>query len=68
MNWLNDQLNQLDDKDVRLLIMRHRFGWTLDQIGKSLGIKHGAVDRRLRRIIGRLRKRAREDFNELSTW
>ena len=36
MRWLNDQLNQLDDKDVRLIIMRHRFGWTLDHIGKSL--------------------------------
>ena len=68
LQWLNDQLCQLNDKDVRLLIMRHRFGWTLAQIAAALGLKHGAVDRRLRRIVEQMRRKAKEDFNELSTW
>jgi hypothetical protein len=35
--------------------MRHRLGWTLERIGAVVGLAPGAVDGRLRRIIGRLR-------------
>ena len=65
---LHEQLEQLDDRDVHLLVMRHRFGWTLHRIGRALGVSHGAVDRRLRRLVSRLRKSAKEDFHGLSTW
>ena len=68
MNWLTHQIEQLDARDVHLLIMRHRFGWTLSRIGAALGLKHGAVDRRLRRVVGMLRKRAKEDFDGLSAF
>jgi len=44
-----------------MLLMRHRFGWTLQQIGAALGIKPGAVDGRLRRLVGGLRRRAQEE-------
>ena len=68
LKWLNDQIGDLDERDVQLLIMRHRFGWTLTRIGEALGLKHGVVDRKLRRIVDTLRKRAKEDFDGLSAW
>lgn len=68
LQWLHEQIKRLDDSDVRLLIMRHRFGWTLSRIGSALGIKHGMVDRKLRRIISKLKRKAREDFDGLSTF
>ncbi len=37
--------------------MRHRFGWTLQDIGRALGLSPGAVDGRLRRLVRTLRKR-----------
>jgi len=64
--WLHEQLEQLDGPDVHLLIMRHRFGWTLHRIAESLGLSHSAADRRLRRLIERLRRSAKEDFDGLS--
>lgn len=68
LQWLHEQITQLDDADVKLLIMRHRFGWTLTRIGSALGTKHGVVDRKLRRIISKLKRKAREDFDGLSTF
>jgi RNA polymerase sigma factor (sigma-70 family) len=65
--WLHEQLEHLDEPDVHLLIMRHRFGWTLHRIGTALGMSHSAVDRRLRRLMERLRRSAKEDFDGLST-
>jgi RNA polymerase sigma factor (sigma-70 family) len=64
LQWLEQQLRTCDDASVRLLLMRHRFGWTLQQIGVALGIKPGAVDGRLRRLVGGLRRTAREEFDD----
>lgn len=66
LKWLHEQIIQLDNADVKLLIMRHRFGWTLTRIGSTLGLKHGTVDRKLRRIINKLKRKARKDFDGLS--
>ncbi len=57
--WIEQQLRSLDDHNADLLLMRHRFGWTLRQIGSALGISPGAADGRLRRIVRTLRHRAR---------
>ena len=64
LQWLELQLRTCDDASVRMLLMRHRFGWTLQQIGVALGIKPGAVDGRLRRLVGGLRRTAQEEFDD----
>ena len=64
LQWLEQQLRTCDDASVRMLLMRHRFGWTLQQIGVALGIKPGAVDGRLRRLVGGLRRTAQEELDD----
>lgn len=59
MHWLEKQLAELDGSSQTLLIMRHRFGWTLARIGRELGLSTGAVDGRLSRLIDRLRQKAK---------
>lgn len=54
--WLESELSQLDARTFPLLVLRFRFGWTLQQIGRVLGIKPGAVDGRIRRATEELRK------------
>ncbi len=62
--WLKSELEKTDEKSRSLLIMRHRFGWTLAQIGSVLGMKTGAVDGRIRRILAAMRQRAQETFDD----
>jgi DNA-directed RNA polymerase specialized sigma24 family protein len=57
-------LRSYDDASVQMLLMRHRFGWTLQQIGTALGLKAGAIDGRLRRLVGALRRKAREELDD----
>jgi RNA polymerase sigma factor (sigma-70 family) len=57
--WLENQLAQLDGSSRSMLIMRHRFGWTLARIGREFGLSPGAVDGRLSRLIDTLRRRAK---------
>ncbi len=64
LRWLHEELESLDDRSVQLLLMRHRFGWTLQQIGNVLGLKPGTVDGRLRRLQRTLRRRAKEQFDD----
>ncbi|MCH8316763.1 MAG: sigma-70 family RNA polymerase sigma factor [Planctomycetes bacterium] len=54
----------MNDRDVQLLLMRHRFGWTLKRIGDALGLKPGAVDGRIRRVLTKLRRRAKEQSHD----
>ena len=61
MRWLEEQLRSLEGRHFQLLVLRHRLGWTLEQIGAATGLKPGAVDGRLRRLVAKLRKRAREE-------
>ncbi len=58
---LRARLERLDDRNAQLLVMRYRFGWTLERIGESLGLGPGAVDGRLRRAAARLRRRRGHD-------
>jgi DNA-directed RNA polymerase specialized sigma24 family protein len=54
----------MDPRDRDLILMRHRFGWTLERIGRAVGLSAGAVDGRLGRILRSLRKMAQETFHE----
>ena len=64
MQWLREQLASLDPEQARLLSMRFRMGWTLQRIGKALGLKPGAVDGRIARSIAILRAQAPEEFHD----
>lgn len=64
LRWIERELAAMDDRSAEVLLMRHRFGWTLKKIGRALGLKPGAVDRRLRGAVEALRRRAREDVDE----
>ncbi len=59
LRWIAAQISALDDRSARLLLMRHRLGWTLERIGRALSMKPGAVHGRLLRLVGMLRRRAR---------
>jgi RNA polymerase sigma-70 factor (ECF subfamily) len=55
LDGLYARLQALDQDAAKLVDARIRFGWTLDRIGRSLGLRPGAVDGRLRRIFTQLR-------------
>lgn len=56
LDALYARLQALDQDAAKLVDARIRFGWTLDRIGRSLGLRPGAVDGRLRRIFTQLRE------------
>ncbi len=62
--WLRSQLALLQPHQAHLLTMRFRLGWTLQRIGRALGLKPGAVDGRISRSIAALRTKAAEDFHD----
>ncbi len=64
LRWLERELQSIGNANARLLLMRYRFGWTLQQIGFALGLKPGAVDGRLRRLVSMLRRRAGDHRHE----
>ena len=66
LHWLENELRSMDRSDAELLLMRHRFGWTLKLIGETLGLKPGAVDGKLQRLVGKLRQSAKERSNDRS--
>jgi RNA polymerase sigma factor (sigma-70 family) len=63
LDWLKAELDRLDNESRRLLEMRH-LGWTLQRIGRTLGLSPGAVDGRLSRVLKLLRRKAREQLDE----
>lgn len=64
IRWLERELQSVGDANAELLMMRYRFGWTLRQIGNAVGLRPGAVDGRLRRVLGILRRRQREHHDD----
>ena len=52
---LNVRLAEIDKESAQLLRRRYDLGWTLEQIGRELGLRPGAVDGRIRRILKKLR-------------
>lgn len=64
LDWLRQELTNLDDRQAQLLVMRYRLGWTLQRIAAALGLSPGAVDGRLGRLTAGLRRRAKETLDE----
>lgn len=56
LDALHARLRTLDQSAAALVDARVRFGWTLERIGRSLGLRPGAVDGRLRRVFTQLRE------------
>ena len=52
---LLERLSEIDDESAFLIDARVRFGWTLDRIGRAVGLRAGAVDGRIRRVLGGFR-------------
>ena len=55
MRGLLERLSEIDDESAFLIDARVRFGWTLDRIGRAVGLRAGAVDGRIRRVLGGIR-------------
>ena len=62
--WLQAELNTLDAGTRSLFVLRFRLGWTLDRIGRLLGLKAGAVDGRIRRATQELKQKATQSHDE----
>jgi RNA polymerase sigma factor (sigma-70 family) len=60
IRWLTEQLQVLSADQRQLLDWRYRLGWTLEAIGSRLGLKSGAIDGRIRRVLHQLRERSKE--------
>ncbi len=56
LDALYERLASLDRDEAYLVDARLRFGWTLERIGRSLGLRPGAVDGRYRRVLSQLRE------------
>ena len=56
--WLEDTINKMDGSSSQLLRWRFFQGWTLRRIAETLGLKVGAVDGRIQRLVGQLREQA----------
>ena len=52
---LRTRLDTLDSEACDLLRRRFDLGWTLERIGRELGLRPGAVDGRINRILKKLR-------------
>lgn len=55
------RLARLELEAADLLRKRFSLGWTLERIAREIGLKPGAVDGRLRRLLARLRRDVDED-------
>jgi RNA polymerase sigma-70 factor (ECF subfamily) len=60
LDWLREQITQLDPELVNIVELRFEQSWTLRRIGEKLGISIGAVDGRLRRALKHLKLAAEE--------
>ena len=62
--WLEDAINKMDASSSQLLRWRYFQGWTLRRIAETLGLKVGAVDGRIQRLVGQLREQAKRSSHE----
>jgi RNA polymerase sigma factor (sigma-70 family) len=58
--WIEEQLRRLPSDVQRIIDWRYRLGWTLQRIGRQLGLKPGAVDGKLRRAVDELKSMAEQ--------
>ena len=64
IEWLARELVKLEGEEREVMELRHRFGMTLREVGGKLGMGTGAVDRRVTKVVERMRERGREVFDE----
>ena len=63
VEWLRLRIAELEPQVSRMMKLRFQYRWTLGRIGRLLGLSVGAVDGRIRRALGAIRRRAREDLD-----
>ncbi|MCH2160366.1 MAG: sigma-70 family RNA polymerase sigma factor [Phycisphaerales bacterium] len=51
---LQARISDLDAESAQLLQRRFDLGWTLERIGREIGLRPGAVDGRIKRLLRRL--------------
>lgn len=62
--WLRQQIERLDPQLATMIALRYEQDWTLERIGRLLGLSIGTIDGRLRRALKMLRDRANEAFDD----
>lgn len=58
MLWIEELLQSMDETSANLIRMRYLRGWTLQRMASVLGLKAGAVDGRIRRLVSQLREQS----------
>ena len=61
--WLQEQLSLLSAEDQQLIMERYHHGKTLEAAGSTIGLTGNAAHGRIRRIVERLRRAAKEVFS-----
>ena len=66
-SMVHKAMRQLRPSDAEILMLKYSYGWNYHQIADRLGVSHSAVEARLHRARGRLRKhllsiQGKEDF------
>ena len=56
--WLEEMISEMEEPSAQLIRLRYFRGWTLQRIGEALGLKPGAVDGRIRRLVVQLQQQA----------
>ena len=58
IEWIEQQLRKLAPDLRRMVLLRYRLGWSLQEVATKFGLKTGAVDGRIRRAVEELRQQA----------
>lgn len=56
LDWLRAELTRLDEVSSQLLAMRYGAGATLDEAGRTVGLRPAAAHARIGRVLARLRR------------
>jgi len=48
----------------KMIALRYRMGWTLQQIGNWFGLKTGTIDGRIRRAVEQIKTQAERDYDD----
>lgn len=62
--WLQTELAKINVATHPLIVLKFRFGWTLERIGQALGLRAGAVDGRIRRATRELQQKWTESQDD----
>jgi RNA polymerase sigma factor (sigma-70 family) len=54
---VREALETLSPRDTEILLLKYSEGWTYHELAEHLGVSHSAVEARLHRARGRLRKK-----------